>query len=101
MNKERAFQINKERAFQMNKERAFQMNKERAFQRNNTCTFDCQGHALRVCNIGLYKSNYFIKFNLIKIRSPHMLPIFYRLFTSRRVGDLIRSFRGQHQCIIN
>jgi len=26
--------------------------------------------------------------NLIKIRYPHLLFIFYRLFTSRRVGDL-------------
>ena len=70
------------------------MNKERAFQRNNTCTLDSQGHALRGSNIGMYKSNYFLKPNLIKIRSPHMLPIFYWLFTSCPVGDLKHSFRG-------
>jgi len=27
----------------------------------------------------------YIMFNLIKIRSPHLLPIFHRLFCSRRV----------------
>jgi len=26
--------------------------------------------------------------NLIKIRSPYLLPIFHRLFTSHRAGDL-------------
>ena len=26
--------------------------------------------------------------NLIKIRSPHLLPMFYQLFTSHNVGDL-------------
>ena len=40
-------------------------------------------------------------FNLIKIRSPHLFPIFYRLFTSRRMADLRHSFRGQYECIIN
>ena len=33
-------------------------------------------------------SNSTIYINLIKIRYPHLLLIFYWLFTSRRVGDL-------------
>ena len=41
--------------------------------------------------------------NLIKIRSQHLLPIFYQLFTSRSVWDLKSFFRGhvkvQHEYI--
>ena len=41
--------------------------------------------------------------NLIKIRSQHLLPIFYQLFTSRSVEDLKSFFRGhvrgQHEYI--
>ena len=41
--------------------------------------------------------------NLIKIRSQHLLPIFYHLFTSRSVGDLKSFYRGhvggQHEYI--
>ena len=41
--------------------------------------------------------------NLIKIRSQHLLPIFYQLFTSRSMGDLQSFFRGhvggQHEYI--
>lgn len=44
-------------------------------------------------------------FNLIKIRSPNILLIFYRLFTTCRLGDTKSSFRGcikgQQECIVN
>ena len=35
--------------------------------------------------------------NLIKVKSPRLLPMFYRLFTSRGVGDLKMFLYGSHQ----
>ena len=35
--------------------------------------------------------------NLFKIRSTHLLPILYRLFTSRRVGDKKTFLLGSRQ----